>query len=342
MSERDDLDWTLIGRYLHGECDDAEAERVRARLDRHPDGRGLLEDARWLLRQVDELGAEPDVEAAWRDLQPALDEVPARPARRGAEGGLPRRIRAPVVPRLAAAAVVVFIGLGAWVLAERLTEPEPAATWTTAAGETRDIRLEDGTAILLGYDSRLEVPPGFNDRRREVRLDGMAFLDVARDPARTFLIRTAHLDIEVRGTRLGVSGYAREPDAYVVVETGEVAVRTLGGSREPVLLRSGQVGRYRDDDGRVTRERVERLDPFLAWRDGRLVVRNEPLASFARRLERRYDVVVVVGDSTLARRRITAALEDPALEEVLDVISLTMDATYTRTDGAIFIAPSKR
>ena len=169
----------------------------------------------------------------------------------------------------------------------------------------------------------------------------MAFLDVAPDPSRTFVIRTAHLDIEVRGTRLGVSGYAREPDAYVVVETGEVAVRALDGSRETLLLRSGQVGRYRDDDGRVTRERVERLDPFLAWRDGRLVVRDEPLASVARRLERRYGVAVAVQDSTLARRRITAALEDPALEEVLDVISLALDATYTRADGAILIAPSE-
>ncbi len=134
--------------------------------------------------------------------------------------GGPRRVTR-VFLIAAAAALAVSVN---WALRD--------ITTSTAPGESRQVTLADGSQVRMSGESTLKHPRWIRPAwlgggSRQVRLDGVAFFDVARNAARPFVLTTAHAVITVRGTRFNVAarstGTAASTD--VAVEEGVVEVR---------------------------------------------------------------------------------------------------------------------
>jgi transmembrane sensor len=349
MDDPTDFDWRLLARYLHGQCDETEVPEVRAWLEADPTRRQVLYDLQWLLSRLDTVWAEVHPDAAYSEVERRLDEppmsvVPPQPAEVGDAGGTVRPRRARFVPRAAAAiAACLVVGGALYHISDHSRGPaeRSAVSLATAAGQKTVVRLGDAALVVLGFDSRLELLPGLCGQRREVFLDGMAAFDVTTNAKEPFLVRTRHLVVSVRGTRFGVSAYAEDATAEVATEEGEVAVRLAEAPGDSVLLRAGDVAHYREGDGRIGIRHEAEVHRYLAWRDGRLVFENEPVRSAVRQLERWYGTQIILGDSTLATRRITASLEQPTLQEVLEVLSIALDLVPTRRDEAILLVPAR-
>lgn len=329
------IDWTLLDRYLAGEASPGASARVERWLAAAPERRAMLSALRG--PGADAAG-DGRTDQAWESLS----------ARIAAAGPMAIGRPAPVwagrrhAPLLRAAVVAALLAGGAgiiWRLAAPPTEPMVAEA--TAAGATRSLRLDDGTRIILGAASRLEHPRRFRGNAREVVLDGEAFFEVAHDARRPFTVRSGGALTRVLGTRFDVRGYDGEP-VRVVVESGRVRLRSAAaGADTGVVLVRGDLGLAAP--GRPA-ARQAGVDParYAGWREGRLEFDRAELAEVARELERWYGVQVRVADHALARRHLTLTLPRAPLDEVLDAITLSLGARWSRTGSTILISPSSR
>jgi transmembrane sensor len=324
-------DWEAIARYLAGESPSGEATRVSDWLEANPDERVLLE-------RLDESLDTPSQERGTVDVEAALARVHARmtdleqaaPRLRLVPGSARRSRRGVLTMALLAAAAAGFV-----VVSVRRPPPPTRSTsvtaqmYETAVGERRSLVLEDGSKVLLGPASRLDVPAGYGSTTRTVELHGDAFFDVRHDPSSPFSVRVGKALIEDLGTIFTVesdNGMA----ASVAVVSGSVRIRAAGSpATAGVVLGAGDRGAV-DDAGTARADARSLRDDDLAWTAGRLAFRNAPLTRVAGELRRWYGVTLRIADTSLADRHVTASFNGEPVDQVLKVIALTLGARVER------------
>jgi len=184
-----------------------------------------------------------------------------------------QRVRRRLQPVLAAAAVLALAALGWWMLPTKVE---------TRAGERRALALQDGSRVELNARTILEVDLGPAERR--VRLArGEALFQVARDPARPFLVDTPRGVVRVTGTVFNIRETAAAGVEVTVLE-GSVQVRSAGPDLPATLVASDQA-LLDETSVAVRRLPADEALNVTAWRTGQAAFMDarldEALARFA-------------------------------------------------------------
>lgn len=351
-------DYELLLRYLAGGCSAQEARGVRARLSTDA-AFARLYDVLRTDPPPEPTTAAPDVDAAWRRFDGAVRA-------RAAEKASPSRarivpLRSNSAPRAAARpalarpaqhagafghalrlfAAATLVGILTWGAVHLTASPPPspevaASTYATPTGVRSKIQLRDGTHVLLGPGTRLDVFDFAADRRR-VRLDGEAFFEVARDEARPFVVETAAATLQVLGTAFGVTTLG-ERESVVAVREGVVALLPpTEAPSDSLLLRANDVGTARDTTLAVTRGAD--LDAYLAWTEGRLVFDEATFSDVQAALARWYNLDITLRDAEEAPLALTASFQDEPPAEILNVIASAMGLRYEREGRSVRFYP---
>lgn len=293
---------------------------------------GSLEDrlAGLAFRAPDDL----DVDAALRRVHarmeaPAVHVLPRTPSHRRARAWTRMSLR------LAAGLALV---LGAALLHRRYgAERAPGAaslatrSYATGVGERDSVHLPDGSFVLLGPLSRLEVEAAYRAGRRGVKLQGEALFDVRHDGAQPFTVEAGSARIHDVGTRFSVREAGGEGVA-VVVTAGAVLLRSAtSGAEDGVLLRAGQRGTLRPA-GRAEVAEGADTAAALAWAQGRLVFQDASLDRVASELRRWYGLELRLADPRLAGRHVTASFSGEPGPQVVRVIALAL-GTHAQIRG---------
>lgn len=164
-------------------------------------------------------------------------------------------------------------------------------------------RLEDGTIVHLDAASTLIVPQKFTSEIREVELIGHAYFSVSKDQTRPFVVKSGDVHVRVLGTEFDFKAYQGEDISATLVE-GAVEVYN---SRSTHRLSPNQQARI-EEDGMIKVTNVD-VYPFIAWKEERIVFRNESLESIMRVLERWYDVDCIFLSDEMKRETFTVDIE---------------------------------
>ncbi|MGJ7565326.1 FecR domain-containing protein [Variovorax sp. GB1R11] len=298
--------------------------------------RVLDEAAEWLMRLHDSAVTEadrracahwcqshPDHARAWAraellmnklgGLPPALAMPslarPLQSARSARDGG-----RRAAVGRLAALLAAVPAGWLGWQLA---SERGWTAEHRTATGERRELRLADGSRLVLNTASAIDV--SFDGAQRLVVLHaGEILIATAPDPGtahRPFRVATGHGTMEALGTRFSV----RKEDGATRIAVLEGAVRIAPRAAASRVLPAGQQARFRADA----------IDAFtaadeagVAWAQGMLLADGMRLADFAAELSR-YRPGALQCDAAVGNLRISGAFPLEDTDRVLRMLVST-------------------
>ncbi|WP_367068219.1 FecR domain-containing protein [Oryzisolibacter sp. LB2S] len=262
------------------------------------------------------LAAHPDHARAWRQLHrlgaemaaslavargPAVRQALVRPAARR-----PRRAAA-----VLAVALAVVVGCG--VLDRFQPVTELLADHHTGTGERRSITLPDGTVLHL--DTRSAVDVAFDASRRAIVLRaGQVAVETAHGSAerRPFVVLTDGGSLRALGTRFTVQALPGQAGATrVTVTQSAVAARPPGCTAAPDddcagerIVQTGQTALLHG--GRVDLPKPAPPEPD-AWKDGLLVVENQPLADVVEQLAR-YRPGRLAVDPRVASLRVTGTL----------------------------------
>jgi transmembrane sensor len=224
----------------------------------------------------DWIAANPQHRQAWERVEAIggqFDRLPARAAR--AALSAPSRRRRHLLG-------MVALGSGGCLAVTFGRDALPWQAWTaayrTGVGETRDLRLADGTQVWLNTASAIDVAD--DDAWRRVLLrQGEVLIESAPDPRRPLVVEVTQGRLRALGTRFTV----RQDGAscHVAVFDGAVEV-TPAGAASQVVPAGKQL--------RFDATAVGALEPAeprrQAWRTGMLLADNQRLDAFLAELSR--------------------------------------------------------
>ena len=340
-----EIDSQLLERWLAGECDPAEQAEVASWLDADPRNQAFLDGLRAAVGQDAAVPGDWDVDQAWARMAERTGATPPRlapPLRLIGEMAPPRRW----LPAWAAVAAALAMVAGGTYLLERAALG-PVATegtqapreFATARAQRLALRLDDGTQVTLGPDSRLRVASRYGAEERLVHLEGEAYFDVVHDEKRPFAVRAGDALARDLGTRFTVRNRHEPSGVRVVVAEGKVALAPAAAADSGTLLSAGDIG-WLDPSGASRVSRGADVDRYLAWTRGRLVFQQTPFAEVAAEIGRWYDLEVVL-DPALHARRVTIAFQDEALDQMLDALAFVAHAQYDRAGERVTFHPTR-
>jgi transmembrane sensor len=262
----------------------------------------------------------------------------------------PRPGQVPTVPRyrvspvwsLAAAAVLVFLTVGALWLTRDGERFGVSRTYRTAHGEQSMRMLPDGSVLHLNSDSQVTVR--YSGRERLVDLDrGQAFFQVTHDGERGFRVAAGQAQVVDVGTQFDV--FSR-PDAVVVTVVEGTAAVYRGPpplSRESPLPPSAvrvSAGYQVEVRGEVGLPRPVDVPAAVAWLRKQIAFRNEPLGAVVDEFNRYGRTPIELDDEALRSLPITGLFEAYDSESFLAFLARLNDVVVQKT--ATRIRVSKR
>lgn len=330
--------WEALARHLAGEGTQAERDSFERALAAHPERAALLhalDGATRLVVSADE--SHVDVERALARARSSRDVIALRPPR---ASSVPGRRRMAVPWRVAAGVLVVAGATLVWRGAtDRHIAPTPVAgatTYVAPVGESRAVRLGDGTRIVLAPGSEVLIGPGFGASAREVGLRGEALFDVAHDYSRPFTVLAGDAVIRDVGTVFTVHA-AEQGGVAVSVSSGSVELTPVGApTNAAVVLHAGDAGSLHA--GRVVVTRGGAAGDDTAFVHGRLIWRDAPLARVIADLKRWYGVTLIVSDSGLAQRHLTASFAGESAGDVLRVVAAALGGELRQSADTAYIS----
>ncbi|TKT76337.1 FecR family protein [Aquamicrobium sp. LC103] len=199
------------------------------------------------------------------------------------------------------------------------------ADYVTATGGQSTVILPDGSSMILNTASAVAVD--FEDGRRNVRLlEGEAFFDVKNDPDRPFRVAGRFGEVEVKGTAFSVR--SDDEQDRVVLERGRVEVSRLTDRTEQVALEPGQMTTATASALSVAMP-VDAANA-LAWREGRAIFEDQPLANVLDELRRYHGGPVFVADGRIGN---VAVSGNYRLDDVEGAIRTLADAVGAEAYG---------
>ena len=112
------------------------------------------------------------------------------------------------------------------------------ADYKTATSEVKNIVLDDGSMLTLAPKSAIKVDYTTGQRRIEL-IQGDIYVDVAKNPARPFIVHTKQADYQALGTRFIVNQYT-DTSALNMLHSRVQARANLTAQAKPLIVSEGQ------------------------------------------------------------------------------------------------------
>jgi transmembrane sensor len=342
-----------LARYLAGESSADEAEGVRRWLAERPASAELVAALdRAMARVAFTPPADLDVEGALRRVHASFDEASVKSLPARATTVARRRMFGPPAGswrgtawRVAAVLAVIAGGSLLWSVVRtggRVGTGSAARVFATAVGTRDSTRLPDGSRVVLGPGSELTIRAGYGETQREVALRGEAYFDVVHDERRPFVVRAGDAVIRDVGTSFAVHSDGGD-GVRVVVTAGAVRLSLATAPNDSGVVLGPQDRASVEPEGRVVVERTSATPDDLAWRQGRLVFRDAPLAKVRADIRRWYGIELQLADSSLASKHVSNPFTaGDSREQVLRVLSLSLGATGELRGDTIVLRAAPR
>ena len=172
-----------------------------------------------------------------------------------------------------------------------LPEVETYNTLRTPKGRKFQLILADGTKVWLDAASSLTYPIAFTGMQRKVKATGQVYFEVAKDPAKPFIVEAAGTSVQVLGTHFNVNAYEDETTMKTTLLEGMIKITRNNNSS---MLKPGQQAVINvSEPGSIKVNNAVDLDAVMAWKNGLFQFTNADLTTVLRQLSRWYDMDIV-------------------------------------------------
>lgn len=326
----------LLLRHLRKRTTESEDRSVEAWRSRSADAESVIADLHRLI-----LAGESADRAIDPGDPPPVEQLVRRAEARGAQPPTPLRRGRPRVRHAATwitAAAAAAVGFTLWNVRRPADPagdlPVGAREFLTTSGQTAMVRLDDGSVIRLGPESRLTTGPAESPDlpARRMTLEGEAFFSIAEDETRPFVVTTTAGTARVLGTRFHL--FAGPDELAVVVVEGRVA---LAGPDQEVHVGAGQAtSLVRGRAGPVVD--APPIEQVADWLGDFLIFQDTPLATAMLEVARRYGREVEIADPVLEEGTLTMWFDGKSLGEVMTVVCSVIDANCSIGETRVRIA----
>jgi ferric-dicitrate binding protein FerR (iron transport regulator) len=235
-------------------------------------------------------------------------------------------------------------------------------------GSKSHIILPDGSEVWLNAGSKLSYLMDYGKKQRKVNLEGEGYFKVAKIKERPFVVHTVKANIKALGTEFNVKAYPEENAIETILVEGSVVIDKIatGKSKKSqeensIVLKPGQkvlifknlnveepVRKTATD---VIKEEIAENAPELkkigkeidlqesntaietSWKDPSWVIQGESVEDVFIMLGRRFNVSIEMKNYELNKYKFSGIIQNETLEQVFDLMSLTIPMSYTIEKG---------
>ncbi|MCB9001025.1 MAG: FecR family protein [Bacteroidales bacterium] len=208
-------------------------------------------------------------------------------------------------------------------------------TITNEVGKNTIIKtLPDGTNIFLAQGSSFSYPVKFRGNRRNVKLNGEAFFEVAKNPKKPFIVETNKATVRVLGTSFNLK---TNGNFELEVVEGKVGVDVKNSNRTIIALAGDKVIASREIVQKVKLSNI----PTAIQRVKRLQFQDEMFQNIINVINRNYGSNIVLAGEDLKQRRISVTFENE-LSSIVSILSVSFNLQITRNnDGTVILSEKK-
>lgn len=238
-------------------------------------------------------------------------------------------------------------------------------------GAKSRITLADGTHVWLNADSKIQYASTYNKRERDIYLTGEAYFEVAKNKTKPFKVHAGGITVHALGTVFNVKAYPEEKSVETTLVEGLISIEIKESSqtKKPLLLKPNQHAVYYktqdeikiiEDDlnktptassgdkiitaqpGEIVLTPKVETEVYTSWKDKRWVFHSESFGDFALKLERLYDIPIIIENTDLKEYKLTGSIEEENIEMVLKALKLIIPIEYRFENKQLIIKEDKK
>jgi len=365
----------LIGRYLENKCTQEEKQQLFELLASNYND---IVDKEVLLSHLNEFqeGQDEDNPVDFDRIYNGLhSEIRRRKIRESEWQRIQKRmnVRRLVLGSTSIAAIFcVAFFLGAISKYHRNiinSDPSLTASYTEVKaplGARSEIRLSDGTEVMLNAGSSIKYQSNYNSLNRKLILEGEAYFKVAMNADLPLVVDAGNISIKATGTEFNVKAYSDDGIIETTLVDGKVEISQKGnnGNDRVLVLEPNQKAIYALKSDQLTLEKIKEIEPLAvkpaaisidkllvspntdveqvtAWTKNKLIIRSENLESLCTKLQRKYNVTFIFRDEEIKKYHFTGVLLDETFQQVMDVIKLVAPIDYLLDSKTVYLYSNK-
>jgi ferric-dicitrate binding protein FerR (iron transport regulator) len=312
-------------------------EKVKKLIVDYLSGKATREDivnlTEWIQASPDNLSYYRKIHAIWQGLTPAFapEDIDVDRAHAQFMKKLHRRSRFVTAlsywPRVAVAVAIPLLLIAIYLFANKphgdLVEAYQEVF--SPYGTYSKVNLPDGSIAWLNAGSSLKYPLAFTAGERAVSLSGEAYFEVQSDRDNPFSVQVKNVTIKATGTAFNVEAYKNDSLIAVTLTRGKVGIQI--GRMEAFDLSPGERMGYNTHTNHCEMKKTDTYK-WYAWKDGKMVFRDDPLGYVFKRIGQTFNVDIVVRDSDIAGHLYRATFEKESLDEILKLLKLSAPIQY--------------
>lgn len=228
-------------------------------------------------------------------------------------------------------------------------------------GKRFHIQLSDGTNIWVNSESTIKYPEVFTGDDRKVYLEGEAYFDVTEDKRKPFFVYAGEVRVKVLGTAFNVRSYPEDDYIETTLESGKINIERIGPgadatdiismtpNQKVTLYKAGHSAEV-NNQNTSTPERLEKIesrnaiisrnietDIYTSWKDEKLIFKGEQLGKLKLRLERWYNMPIVVRDQELLNKKFTGTFVNEPIQAALRALSVASELEFEIKNDTVYL-----
>lgn len=373
------LDKNTIAKYLAGECSESEIIQVRNWISSSSGNKKVFLDDQKVWNEVERISSkfasidlEKELEVYMNHIQTVSSPEETDSISESYLSLKSKRISFRSWLKYAAIFLIVIniIGIVGYLVIRKTPLQNLYSEISVPNGSVLKCVLPDGTQVWLNAGSKLRYVKNFDQKVREVFLEGEGYFVVAKDPKRPFVVEASNLTIRDIGTEFDVQCYPSERKIEATLVKGLIKVTKANGrdKHTDVMLKPNQKLTFVKETGtffiagdlkktskkisaepsvdqEIKKEREEEMivktidpKPVIAWKDDKLLLTGERFEEVKGKLERWYNVNITVTDPEILDFRFMGSFEKESIVQALDALKLASPFHYKINKNNIIIS----
>ena len=203
----------------------------------------------------------------------------------------------------------------------------------TSALESKNFILPDKSTVTLNSNTLITYSKRSFEKNRSLKLvRGECFLEVVHNKSKPFSIKYKDLTIADIGTSFNVK--LNKNRLIVSVSTGRVELKIE--NKKTINLDAGESAAYLASINKVQKSTIDNQN-YKSYVDHNFHFSNTSLSQVAVDLSNVFHQKIVLVGSKLSTRRITAEFKNQTLEDILQVISKSLNIKTTTKNNVIYL-----
>jgi ferric-dicitrate binding protein FerR (iron transport regulator) len=231
----------------------------------------------------------------------------------------------------AAALIIIFLSVIYYQNAVNET-----ISYNNQTAEVKELTLPDGNSVWLNKNSSVEYPSKINKEQYEISVNGEVYIEITslKSKKYTLTAQNARVFAETQ-TSLNIKTRTDEENIDITVASGAVTVADESYRQGLALLvtQGNYCSVHKSRKLVYTSQNIN--ENYLAWKTGKLVFHNQPIASVSDILAKYYDTKIELKDASLAYCLFSGTFEQKPIEIILNQIQSDLNFTIINTGSKI-------